>query len=316
MFTKGIFNTTLTSEVADRLFSNITSIGGLDQSFLATLRALLRNRLPQDEAVNLICKGIFISESELVDTAPSQRMRLILPDALQSSSTLGHNIFIIHTTRSDAGSKMLEIVRANSGPGKRHLSNYARRDELQVFYARKTNALFYTALDGKNTAIFVDKMELKHFHALQMMIPKYLPSLFSGDAITINNANGSDGSNGSNDISNSNSSSNNPSNFRHIHIPLTQPETTLLKSTGNKSAVEYERLIEEFAKDLDIRSEIIRTKLAGFESVFERIRADELRDEIKANQDNYNYHLAMMRDISNNIQERRYTLAGLESTSL
>jgi hypothetical protein len=71
-------------------------------------------------------------------------------------------------------------------------------------------------------------------------------------------------------------------------------------------------LIEEFAKDLDIRAEIIRTKLAGFETVFERNRIDELRNEINVFQSDYNHYVDMMRDLNNKVQERKYTLAGLE----
>jgi hypothetical protein len=108
-----------------------------------------------------------------------------------------------------------------------------------------------------------------------MMIPKYLPSLFKAS-------------------------------------PLTEQETALLKSLGNKSATEYERLIEEFAKDLDIRAEIIRTKLAGFETSFERIRLDEIKSEISKDEYEYENHLSIMRSLSTRIQERKYTLAGLE----
>jgi len=170
---------------------------------------------------------------------------------------------------------MLEIVRANIGAGKRYLSDFTRLDDLHVFFARKAKALFYTDAAGGNTVIFTDTLELKHFHALQMMIPKYLPSLFADS-------------------------------------PLTEAEITLLKSMGNKSAIEYETLVAELAKSLDIRKEIIRSKLAGFETVFERIRADELREEIRVCQDEYDYHLSKMRDEANKMQERKYILAGLE----
>jgi len=71
-------------------------------------------------------------------------------------------------------------------------------------------------------------------------------------------------------------------------------------------------LIEDFAKDLDMRSEIIRSKLAGFETVFERIKADELRNEISTCRDEYEYHLSLMREAANKMQERKYALAGLE----
>jgi len=275
MFNKGIYGVTLASEAADRLFSNTTASNAPDQSFLATMRALFRKRLPECESAQLTCNAVNRTAGELSYATTADCMSWFLPSAFRYPSPSEFNIHIVHTTQPDAGAKMLEIVKANAGSGKRHLSNYTRRDDLHVFYARKVNALFYTDDAEQNTVIFVDKMELKHFHVLQMMIPKYLPLLFAGD-------------------------------------PLTETEIVLLKSTGNKSAVEYETLIEGFAKELDIRAEIIRSKLAGFETVFERIRADELRKEINRYQDDYEQYLSMMRDISSKIQESKYTLAGLE----
>jgi len=279
LFTKAIYETALTSEVADRLFSNITNASyasnTIDQSFLATLRALTHKRLPQAEEVRLACKVLYLDDFNISESKVGQCMDLFIPETAKYPVPSRHTINIISTTNTTAGEKMLDVVKRNVGSGKRYLSSYTRRDDLQVFYARKVNGLFYTATDEMNTIIFADKLELKHFHVLQMMIPKYLPRLFAGS-------------------------------------PLTEPEIALLKSTGNKSAVEYESLLEGFAKDLDIRAEIIRSKLAGFGSVFERIRAAELRNQIQWHQNDYDDLLTKLRETSNKIQECRYTLAGLE----
>ena len=277
MFTKGIHDTALTSTVEDRLFHNITALNMLDQSFLATLRALLHKRLSTDEAVCLSCKSIFLSKTDISTSSISQCMSWLLPDiAYQSDSSLKyHNICIVHTMYPDAGEKMLEVVKANTGAGKRYLSNYTRHDDLQVFYARKAKALFYTDADERTTIIFTSRLELKQFHVLQMMIPKYLPRLFANN-------------------------------------PLTEREVLLLKSTGNKSAVEYESLIAAFSNDFDIRAEVIRSKLAGFETVFERNRADEIRRDINSYQQDYDAHLSALQNISSKIQAHKYTLAGLE----
>jgi hypothetical protein len=71
-------------------------------------------------------------------------------------------------------------------------------------------------------------------------------------------------------------------------------------------------LIETFAADLDIRAEIIRTKLAGFETAFERMRLDELKEEIHTYEESYVSYLTNLREVAAKIQERKYTLAGLE----
>ena len=112
MFNKTIHGTVLVSEVADRLFSNIAATGSLDQSFLATLKALLRKRLPQNETMQLTCRRLYQSIQELESVSASHCFTWFL--------------------------------------------------------------------------IFADKLELKHFHALQMMIPRYLPRLFVDSLLTAN----------------------------------------------------------------------------------------------------------------------------------
>ena len=273
MFNKAIYGTILTSDTADRLFSNITATDAPDESFLAVLRALLRKRLPQYETVQLSCRVLHLTENAITGMSVSQAMNLFVMETIQYSSA-DYHISIVTASNADAGAKMLEIVRANAGLGKRYLGDYFRKDDLQVFYARKLKSLFY-AYNNRNIVIFAEQLELKHFHALQMMIPKYLPNLFADS-------------------------------------PLNETETALLKSAGNKSAAEFETLIEEFAEDLDIRAEIIRGKLAGFETAYERVRLDEIKNEILTYQNDYDYHISTMRDIANKIQERKYLLAGLE----
>jgi hypothetical protein len=276
VFNKVINETTLTSEVADRLFSNITNFNTPDKSFLATLRALLRNRLEPNETVHLSCECRDFSESAISAVSPSERVNIYIPDSIRNTNPQGYSIHIIYAEHPDSGSKMLEIISAEAGAEGSYIKDYVQREKLRVFFARKAKALFFTDAAERNTIIFIEKLELKHFHALQMMIPKYLPCLF-------------------------------------VDTPLTETEIALIKSTGNKSANEYESLIESFAKDLDIRAEIIRSKLAGFETTHERNRSDEIRAEIISHETQYEFHLSMLREVGNKIQDLKYTLAGLDS---
>ena len=271
MFSKGIHLTAFTSDAAGSLFSNIfTTTSTPDQSFLATLRAMLLNRLPQDESVQLHYNELQLSEINIHDRKASRYMNFIVPESARYPTPHRHSIFIMCTTDADAN--LLDIVRNNE---KRYLNGYIRRDDLQVFYARKFKALFYIDVEERTTLIYVNKLELKHFHALQMMISKYLPRLFT-------------------------------------NAPLTEKEMALLKSTGEKSSIAYEKLLEEFAEEVYVRAELIRSKLAGFETVFERIRADELRSEIQMLNRNCEHHLSMFRKDSDKLQSCKYTLAGLE----
>jgi hypothetical protein len=273
MFTKPIFKTQLVGEPADRLFWNIVASGHiLDQSFLTTMRILLHKRV-QDLPVQLTCKALHFSENQLEDASTAQAMKWFIPELY--SFPHNNQIVIIHTVNQNVGAKMLQLVRANVGVGKRFLTGFKICEDLRVFYARKLNALFYHCEENRTTIIFTDKLEHKQFHALQTMIPKYVPSLFDDN-------------------------------------PLTESETALLKSCSNKTATEYERLVAEFAKDLDIRGELIRTKLTGFETAYERQKLEELKDQILIRESDYASHLETLRKLSREIEDKKFMLAGLE----
>lgn len=275
MFSNPIYETSLTSEAANRLFSNLDAISSMDASFISTLRVLLHKRLPQDEYVHLNCRNLHYSAQDISVASIASCMNNFAPNSILQTTSKGHGITIVYTTSPDAGERMLEIVKAHAGIGKRYMSNYKRCDDLQVFYARTFKALFYTDDTERNTVIFAEKLELKHFHIMQMTIPRYLPLLFDDS-------------------------------------PLTDDEVKLLTSTGSKKSDDYMSCIESFAKEIDMRSEIIRCKLAGFETGFERMRADELRNEIDIYQGEYDMYLSKMREAAEKIQTHKYTLAGLE----
>jgi rubrerythrin len=277
VFNKAIHGSELNTEAANRLFSNITATDAPDQSFLATLRVLLHKRLPTNEKVKLVCRTVRLSASDFRAETPLKRTGRIMLDIIQHCPSNEHNIQILFITNEEISLEVLEFLKTHIGKGTRHLVNFNRRDELHAFYARKLNSLFFTDDEEKNTLIFISKKELKHFHALQMMIPKYLPQLFSGN-------------------------------------PLTETETALLKSTGNKSAVEYENLIKDLIHDLDFRSELIRIKLSGFERMFEQLRKDEIKKEINTHQRNYDSQLSNLQETARKLQDSKYILAGLEST--
>jgi len=169
--------------------------------------------------------------------------------------------------------QLLEMARTYFGAGKRYFDTYALQEDLRVFYIKKLNGLFYT--NNSSTVIFVDSLDFRKFHALQMMIPKYWPALFADN-------------------------------------PLTPEEAELLKSLGLRSSAEYERLIEEFTQQFDMRGEIIRTRLKGFETVFEQERAQQIQQEIETHQSEYQTILANLRNTSRIIQDKQIILAGLQ----
>ena len=265
MFTKEISSTTLTNDIAERLFDNITASSyGPDCSFAATLRAVLHGRLPVDESLNLA----------LIPLKPYLTTADVITEEIRRYD-MGHSytVYIVYPQYKNAGLQMLESVRSYMGDGKRYFDTCAPREDLRLFYIKMLNGLFYT--NDHSALIFLDHLDTRRFHALQMMIPRYLPCLFDG-------------------------------------APLSAAETALLKSLGLKTSAEYERLIEQFAQQLDMRSEIIRTRLKGFETSFERERMQAVSHDIEVHQHEYTMHMDNLRRTSNAIQDLQITLAGLQ----
>ena len=258
MFNKEIHSITLANDIADRLFDNISAQNyAADQSFTATLRAILHKRLPGGESVRLALVPIFRTP--------------ISPEIIRQKLDgqgwgTGCNIRIVYAQDPSRGTQLLEAVQDG-------FEGYEPQEDLRIFHIKKLNGLFY--IGGSSCIIFLDSLDLRKYHALQMMIPKYLPKLFA-DA------------------------------------PLTAEEADLLKSLGLRNQSEYARLIEEFAQKLDMRTEMIKSRLRDFETVFERERIGQIEQEIQRYQGEYQSALTNLRNISSCIQLQQITLAGLQ----
>ena len=96
MFSKEISGLTLTNGIASTLFQNITGNKfRSDESFVATLRALLHSRVPKEESVTLQYSSTDYSAGQLSDSAPRDCVRAFIRD---TNITYGENgILLIHS---------------------------------------------------------------------------------------------------------------------------------------------------------------------------------------------------------------------------
>jgi len=265
MFAKEISRMTLTNDIAGRLFDNINAANfSTDRTFAATLRALLHKRLPagQSVAMTLLPLG-------RAATTPD----IIAGDIRCSDTGHDYTIYIAYPQDKSMGSQILEAVRSDFGQGTRYYNTHTLQEDLRVFYIKKLNGLFYTS--SNSAIIFLDYLDIRRFHALQMMIPKYLPALFADS-------------------------------------PLTYEETALLKSLGARSSDEYERRIEQFAQQMDMRGEMIRTRLKGFETVFEQEQVRDVERVLEKFQRDYQVALDNLRLTLGSMQSQQILLAGLK----
>lgn len=265
IFTKELYDLTLVNDIADNLFGNINTVGCCpDWTFAATMRAVLYKRLPSEESARVV----------LINLNVEVLSPQVIADGIMSKGCgRGYSIFIVVPQDRSLWPQLCNTVRASIGTGKRFFTDYVEQEDLHVFYMKKFEGLFYS--DGKNELIFLSYINSSILHALQMMIPRYLPSLFS-------------------------------------HASLSEDETALLKSLGNKSSYDYERLIEQFASKFNMRDEIIRTRLKGFETAYEREEENRVTQTLAHYRKNYDEHLGQLRAIAKLIQEHLTILSGLQ----
>ena len=274
MFTKEINSLTLMNDVADRLFDNIAASNyGFDKTFEATLRAVLHGRLPAGESVSMSIIPVSHDVNAISFMPHDMVMKGIADSIAQNGIGYSYAIYVVYPKDKHAGTQLLDIARANAGAGKRYFDAYVAQEDLRVYYARKFGSQFYT--NNCSTIIFLDRLDTRIFHAVQTMIPRYLPRLFEGS-------------------------------------PLSGDEIELLKSLCSNTPGEYERLIEQFSEKLDMRREIIITRLKGFEMAYERERVQQVTEVIETHQQEYQTLLHDLRRTVNTIQEQQIILAGLQ----
>ena len=275
MFVKEINNITLVNEVADRLFDNITGASyAHDKTFTATLRAVLHDRLPENETVNIALIPIGFGLNAIRYTSADVVLKEVSDRVEQNNLIHNYTISVIYPQEPHIGDQLLDYVRVNVGEGKKYFNTHAHQEDLRIFFIKKLTGLFYTNRFG--SIIFLDRLDIRRFHTLQMMIPKYLLSLFDDN-------------------------------------PLSNDEVALLKSLGARSPFEYETLIEQFAQKLDMRTEMIKTRLKGFETVFERERVREITNLLESYRDDYQRCLDDLNRTASLIRDQEIILAGLES---
>lgn len=244
MFSKEISCLTLTSGIASAMFPNITGDHfGRDESFLATLRALLYNRVPEDEAVHLFFQQSIYSSGQLEGSRPRDCVRAFLRGSPVAS--VGQGILHIHSFAVDNNSVKACMEALDSGI-QDAISGYTPLDDVSswIMANGKFDTRIYINTELRNTLIFTGPLNMKRWHLLEALVPRYFP-------------------------------------WYTDKAPLTQEEIALLKTLTKGNAQEYDERIQEFAGKFDFRTHLIRSKLAGFETWSDRRILQDVRREIR-----------------------------------
>lgn len=234
MFSDPITTTPFVGDIAETIFGKISTFSYRgDYSMVSTVRALLAERIG-DDSIFLIAntiRGDIKNGNRLANRIYENSYHYTCPDR-QSITFIDF--------RGDETSKEIfeELDRTQFHDGFIQL-----QDVGHYFNQNKMLVRAFVNEKDRSSIVVVDNMTMKKWHAIQSMIPRFVPWYF-------------------------------------VDKPLEDIEIRLLESLIHRYKPEYEKAIEEIAAKYDLRSLKIRNSLAGFEGLFLKKQLRSTRDEI------------------------------------
>lgn len=173
MFKTDIIDTPFTTENANTFFQNITGNKYRnDNSFLATLRALLAPRIKEEDNINLCFDRSQYDENQLRSVDAKTAVGAMVSTDVSSRGTIYiHNL----NNSADANAIAFSYLRekfADVFPG------FAVLERITAFYQKAFEVLCFINEEQKSVAIFVDRLDNKKLHYLQCSILAMMPWYF------------------------------------------------------------------------------------------------------------------------------------------
>ena len=251
MFTKELFNLTLTSNIAAEVFPNICgSAYGSDNSFLATLRAILAPRMTNDDKLWLDVRTKNGRSILINDRNDSEIVAELVCEHMTGGKFEDNTIFVCGLNGTENWNT--SVIKSVDNSFAKDFKNFQELKDIRVFVDRQINAniRFYINSEDRSVVIFAADLNIKIWHFIQSFIPRYFPWYFEP---------------------------------KEKH--LADYEKTLLKSLILKTAKSYEQTIESFTLKYDFRSKKIKGLVGGLEKRSKKKQLDVVRRNI-ADQEN------------------------------
>lgn len=151
---------------------------------------------------------------------------------------------------------------------------YVELKDLRAFVSKQANMRFYINEEDRSVAVFVDNLNLRLYHYVQSLVSRLLPWYFKDK-------------------------------------PLEDKERDLAKSLIQKTAVGYEKLIEEFASKYDFRGKKIEKMLGGFESAAKRQTLNNVERNLENIERNIESNVNQYREYIRQREDKLLQKAGL-----
>ena len=282
MFSKVINGTPMTTPEANDYFENRIYGSNInrDDTFIATLRALINPRLPENEYLHFSYSRSSYDKSQLEGRSTRDICALVCGDYIGLSNNIHlHNFSNV----TDGGESNRAWMDAIENKFETNYPGWHRVEKVTTFYRNVFHALCYINPDLKSTMLLVDlstnttPMDIRRMHYLQCGIFAFLPWYF-------------DPSQG-----------------------VTEDEKELVNSLREKSEEKYLACLAKMASAYDFQTARIKKMLAGFETSYERRQVERIKQDI-------NNVLRYLRDLDEqyatslrNKRDYENTLLGLET---
>lgn len=230
MFKNEISSSPLMNEPANTLMANISGDRFMgDCSFVATLRALLFNRMPREDKINFRISRSDYSSNDVANTAKRDLVKNVCSHNNQIGQQGGFALHYFNNMTQKANQDCFAVVAEefeNTYPG------YKKIDKITEFYRKAFPVACFVNTDLKSIVLFVEQMDYRRFHYLQCAIFPMVPWYFDPKA------------------------------------GVSEHEMKLVKSLMENTPDSYRDCISKICELFDFRSEVIKKKLAGFELRF------------------------------------------------
>lgn len=242
MFKNAVLSTSFTSEGANEYFAGRIDGGSWerDNTFLSTLRALIDPRMKDGDTLTLTFADSSFDSSSATELVASRVVKMI-------NDRWGHEIsdeILIHNFRNfdqEANDVWMKVMEENF---EKYNEGWHRLEKVTAFFRKVFNVLCFINPDIRGVVIFVDSMDVRRLHLLQQGILAFLPWYFDPKA------------------------------------GVSELEMELINSLREKTSEKYEACLNKIAEKYDFESARIRRLLKGFESRYERLNVDRMRETI------------------------------------
>lgn len=178
MFKNPIYETPLNTPEAGDYFGRITGMAFQgDISFIATLRALLANRMPEEDSIFLDFNGYTYSQRNLSSLSPIEATATIFDTCYDKNNSLQMKCFM--SADQDANNAWIKVLVENV---ERMYSGWHRVEKVNSFFKKVCNIECFVNPDIKSTVLITDNIDMRKYHYIQQGTLAFLPWYFDKEA--------------------------------------------------------------------------------------------------------------------------------------